>query len=84
MFLMHIASYKKKVKTAPSDTPNKNGIQQKKHRLMPFENDATLKKWHITNTSTKIDKYDTHKKWCLTKMPHLVKKYPKVTCQGLS
>ena len=59
---MHIASYKKKTKTAPSDTPNKNGTKQKKHPLMPFENTGTLQKWHMTNAPPKIDKYDTRKK----------------------
>ena len=37
---MQIASYIKK--TAPSDTPNKNGNQQKRHLLMLFENNSTL------------------------------------------
>ena len=48
---MHIASYIKKIKTAPSDTPNKNGRRT-------FENNSTLQKWHMTNTPPKIDKYD--------------------------
>ena len=56
---MHIAI---KTKTAPSDTPNKNATQQKRHRLMLFENNGTLKKWLMTNTPPKVDKYDTHKK----------------------
>ena len=34
---------------------------------MPFENNGTLQKWHMTNTPSEIDKYDTHKKRCLTK-----------------
>ena len=34
---------------------------------MPFENNGTLQKWHMTNTPPEIDIYDTHKKWCLTK-----------------
>ena len=79
MFLLHIASYRK-TKVAPSDTPNKSGTQQKKHPLMPFENNGTLQKWYMTNTPPKIDKYDTHKKWCFTKMVLLMKKCPKVIC----
>ena len=70
MFLMHIASYRK-TKVAPSDTPNKSGTQQKKHSLM-------------TNTPPKIDKYDTHKKLCFTKMVLLMKKCPKVIWAELS
>ena len=80
---MQIAT-SKKTKTAPSYTPNKSGVQQKKHPLMPFEKNGTLQKWRMTNTPLKIDKYDTHRKWCLTRMAHLGKKYPKVICQGLS
>ena len=80
---MHIAT-SKKAKTLPSDTPNKSGTQQKKHPLIPFEKNGTLQKWHMRNTPPKIDKYDTHGKWYLTKMAHLAKKYPKVICQGLS
>ena len=76
---MHIASYIKKKKTTPSDTPSKNGTQQKNHSLMPLENNGTLQKWHMTNTPSKVDKYDTHIKWSLTKMAHLAKKCPKVT-----
>ena len=53
---------------------------------MPFENNGTLQKWHMTNTPPEIDKYDTHKTWCLTKMAQLAKKkMPKsYICQGLS
>ena len=52
---------------------------------MPFENNGTLRKWHKTNATHEIDKYDTHKKWCLTKMAHLAKKCPEVIYQkGLS
>ena len=40
---------------------------------MPFENNDTLQKWHMTNTPPTTDKYDTSKKWCLTKMAHLAK-----------
>ena len=44
---------------------------------MPFENNDTLHKWLMTNTPPKIDKYDnTHKKWCITKIAHLAKKWP--------
>ena len=46
---------------------------------MPFENNGTLQKWYLTKTPPEIDKYDTHKKWCLTKMADLAKKWPKVT-----
>ena len=28
---------------------------------MPYENNGTLRKWHITNVPPKVDKYDTHK-----------------------
>ena len=53
---------------------------------MPFENNGTLQKWHMANTPPEIDKYDTHKTWCLTKMAQLAKKkMPKsYICQGLS
>ena len=44
---------------------------------MPFENNGTLQKQHMTNTPPKIDKQDTHKKWSLTKMAHFPKKMPK-------
>ena len=54
-----------------------------RHPLMPFENNSTLKKWHMTITPPKIDKYDTHKKCCRTKMTHLAKKCLMVICQGL-
>ena len=82
---MHIASYKNKErKTASSDTPNKNGTQQKKYPFMLFENNVAFQKWYMTNSPPKIDIYDIHKKWCLTAMAHLAKKYPKVPCQGLS
>ena len=30
----------------------------------------------MTKTPPEIDKHDTHKKWCLTKMAHLMKKLP--------
>ena len=35
-------------------------------------------------TPPEIEKYETHKKWCLTKMAHLVKKTPKAIFQELS
>ena len=31
-----------------------------------------------------MDKYDTRKKWCFTKMANLAKKCPKTIYQGLS
>ena len=43
---MHIAT-SKKTKAAPSDTPNKSSTQQKKHPLMPIENNGALQKWHM-------------------------------------
>ena len=45
---------------------------------MPLEKNDTLQKCHMANTPPEIDKYDTHTKWCLTKMTHLAKKCPKV------
>ena len=42
---------------------------------MPFENNGTLQKWHMTNTPPKINKYDTQKNVpykngiCYKKMP---------------
>ena len=33
----------------------------------------------MTKTPPEVDKYDTHKKWCLTKMVHLANQCPKVT-----
>ena len=38
----------------------------------------------MTITPLEIEKYETHKKWCLTKMAHLVKKLPKAIFQELS
>ena len=35
---------------------------------MPSENNCTLQNWHMTNSSPKIDKYETYKKWFLTKI----------------
>ena len=77
-------SYIKNLKQHHQMHSKKNGIQQKKHPLIQFENNGTLQKWHITNTPPKTEKYDTHKKWCLTKMTYLAKECPKVVCQGLS
>ena len=34
---------------------------------MPFENNATLQRWHVTKTPPEIDKYDTHKNGALQK-----------------
>ena len=78
---MHIAT-SKKTKTAPSDKPNKSGTHQKKHALMPYENNGTLKKWHMANTPTKIDKYDTHRKCCVTKLAHLAKNTQRLSAKG--
>ena len=39
---------------------------------------TTDKKWRKKNTPPEIDKSDTHKKWCFTKMAYFAKKYPKV------
>ena len=50
---------------------------------MPFKNNGTLQKWRMTNTPLEIDKYDTHKKLCLTKMTQLAKKCPEVIWQGV-
>ena len=38
---------------------------------MPFENNGTLEKWHMTNTPPEIDKYGTAhtKNGALQKMP---------------
>ena len=76
---MHVASYKKPKKTTPSDTPNKNDIQKKKHPLMTFKNDGTLRKWHMTNTPPKKDKCDTHKKLKNSALQkwHTLRKMPK-------
>ena len=40
---------------------------------------TTGKKWHKTNTPPEIDKSDTHKNCCLTKMEKKKKKCSKVT-----
>ena len=38
----------------------------------------------MANTPPKIDKYDNiHKKWCLTEIVHLAKKFPKAIFQGI-
>ena len=47
---------------------------------MPLESNGI----NITNTPPEIEKYSTHKKWCLMKMVHLAKKSPEILCQGLS
>lgn len=39
-----------------------NGSQQKKHSIMPFENNETLQIWHTRNTPPEIGKYSTHRK----------------------
>ena len=41
---------------------------------MPYENNDTFKKWHMTNTSPEVDKYGTDKILFVTKIAHLVKK----------
>ena len=38
---------------------------------MPLEKNGTLQKWHMTSTPPEIEKYDTYKKWYLTKMAYL-------------
>ena len=38
---------------------------------MSFENNDILQKDTGPKTPPEIDKYDTHKKWCLTKMAYL-------------
>ena len=42
--------------------PNKNSTQQKRHSIIPFENNCTLKKWHMTNNPPEIKKFDSHQK----------------------
>ena len=55
-----------------------------------FENNGTLQKWHVTKTTPEIEKYDTHKKLCLTKNDTPCKKKKKCLkqvypiCQALS
>ena len=44
---------------------------------MPFENNGTSQKWHMTNTPPKTEKCDTHKNFSPTKMAHLAKKMHK-------
>ena len=46
---------------------------------MPYENNGTLRKWHMTNVPPKVDKYDTHKNGALQKWHTLPK-----NCQMLS
>ena len=50
---------------------------------MPSEDNGTLQKRHTTNIPSQIDKYDTHKKWRLTKIAHFAKKCPEVNFPGL-
>ena len=57
-------------------------IQRHPTKMAPFnatcfENNGTLPKWHVTKTTPEIDKYDTHKKRCLTKIDTACKKMPK-------
>ena len=42
---------------------------------MPVANNGTLQKWHMTNAPPEIDKYDTHKKWCLIQKWYILQKY---------
>ena len=51
---------------------------------MPFENNGTSQKWHMTNTPHKIGKYNTCKKWLIKKMAHYAEKGQKVICQERS
>ena len=81
---MHIGATFEKSKATPSDKRNNGRALQKHHPLMLFENNDILQKWHMISTPPKIDKYDTHRKWHLTKMAQLGKNFPKVICQGLS
>ena len=54
-------------------------IQQIRHPTekapfkMPFENNGTLQKWHMTNTPPKTNKYDTRKNGALQKWHTLQK-----------
>ena len=52
-----------------------NGNQQKKHAIMPFENNETLQKWHTRNTLPEIGKYSTHRKMESLKNGNLRKWY---------
>ena len=58
--------------------------QQKWYHFILFENNDTLQKRHMINTLYEMDKYDTRKKWCFTKMANPAKKCPKTIYQGLS
>ena len=51
---------------------------------MPFENNGTSQKWHMTKTPHKIGKYNTCKKWLIKKMAHNAEKGQKVICQERS
>ena len=41
---------------------------------MLFENNGFLQKWYLANTPSEMGKYDTQKRWLLTKVAHLIKK----------
>ena len=56
---------------------------QKWHHLMSFKDNGTLLKQHMAITLPEIEKLDTQKTWCFTKMAYLAKKYPRIICQGL-
>ena len=58
--------------------------QQKWYHFILFENNDTLQKRHMINTLYEMDKYDTRKKCCFTKMANLAKECPKTIYQGLS
>ena len=81
---MHRASYEKDKNSTIRYTQQKWHPAEKAPLKCHLKIMAPYKKWHMTNTPPKTDKYDTSKKWCLTKMAHLAKKCPNVICQGLS
>ena len=87
--ILHFYTFEVSLQTT-SETANNYSLttirynQQKWHPLIPFENNGTLQKWHLTKTPSEIDKYDTQKRWCFTKMTHLAKKCPEVIYQGLT
>ena len=60
-------SYKKQKQQDQIDALKKSDTQQKRHLMMPFEENCTLQKWHMTNTPLEIDKYGSPKMWCLMK-----------------
>ena len=51
----------------PHIAPIKNGNQKKRYPIMPFENNNTLQKLHMTNTPPETDKYGTRRKMALYK-----------------